>query len=74
MSSAEKLSLTGVIHPFSMEEKTVYFTRFFTHPKMMFLFLDPEARRIAARQTWEVAWENALVTVRKLDGSEFFIE
>lgn len=67
------LNTRGLLKPFSLEYKTEYLTRFMSTPAMVGLFDDPTLRTQMAEQIWRAEWLNAQVTVRLLDGNEYFI-
>lgn len=67
-------SLTGILLPFSMEDKTVYLARFHANRDMRDLYSDSKQRAEAAQEAFAAKWNEALVTVRRVDGSEFFID
>lgn len=57
-----------------MEPKLEYLTRFLASDKMTDLFPDVAQRQQMAAQTFATKWEDALVRVTKLDGTQFFID
>lgn len=57
-----------------MEPKLEYLTRFLASDKMTDLFPDATQRQQMAAQTFADKWEDALVRVTKLDGTQFFID
>ena len=70
----KKSSLTGLLHPYSMEPKNVFIDRFFQDAGMKDLFPDPKRLAQMANQVFKERLLNAQVTVTKLDGSIFFID
>lgn len=64
----------GLIQPMSMEDREHYLTRFAAHKGMIALFDDGAQRRDVAAQLFAARWQNATVTVRKLNGEMFFID
>jgi hypothetical protein len=64
----------SLIQPMSMEPFDHYVARFSIHKGMIALFNDDKQRRDVAIEIFEDRWEQALVTVRKLDGERFFID
>jgi hypothetical protein len=57
-----------------MEPKTSYLARFHANGDMRELFSEPAQRTEVASAAFAAKWAEATVTVRKLDGSEFFID
>ncbi len=57
-----------------MEPRDSYYARFETSPKMVDWFPDVKQRREVAEETFAAKWEEALVRVTKLDGTQFFID
>ena len=67
-------SLTGLLQPLSMEHKTVYLERFVANRDMRALFGDPAQCREMAEGVFRTRWFEAVATVRRADGVEFFID
>lgn len=64
----------SLIQPVSMEDREHYLDRFAAHKGMTSLFNDESQRREVAATVFAERWESAQVTVRKLDGTMFFID
>ena len=56
-----------------MEPQKSYVERFAASAKMIDLFPDTSQRREMAHQLFAEKWEEALVRVTKVDGTQFFI-
>lgn len=69
-----KNSLTGVLLPYSMEPKSEYILRVNRNPDMRELFPNPIERIKLALEAFQLKWDEALVTVTKADGTQFFID
>lgn len=63
-----------LIQPVSMEDKGRYVARFADHCDMRDLFSDEAQRREVAADLFAARWDEAPVTVRKLNGEMFFID
>lgn len=63
----------SLVQPFSMEDRQVYITRFSANPQMVAMFGDLNQRRQIAADIFRDRWQDALVTVTRLDGVQFFI-
>ena len=74
MASKLEQTLRGVLLPYSMEPKADYFTRVERNAEMRELFPNPTERIRLARQAFLAKWQEAPVTVTKLDGTMFFID
>ena len=57
-----------------MEPRSDYIVRFGSSTKMADLFPDATQRKEMAEQAFAEKWEEALVRVTKLDGTQFFID
>lgn len=64
----------GVLQPFSCETRTDYLRRFNANRDMRDLFGEPIHRASLANEAFRARWAKAMVTVRRLDGTEFFID
>lgn len=64
----------GLLHPFSLEPKQEYYSRFANSERMRDLFPDLGQRHEMAETLFAEKWEEALVRVTKLDGTQFFID
>lgn len=70
----KKQPIDGLVQPMSMEDKARYIWRFLNHKGMIAIFNDSTQRCQVAEQIFATRWENAQVTVRKLNGEMFFID
>lgn len=57
-----------------MEDRTVFQKRFVAHAAMRELFPDAAQRIEMANSAFKSKWDEASVTVTKLDGTQFFID
>lgn len=57
-----------------MEPKAAYITRINSNSDMRELFPNPIERVKLALEAFQLKWEEALVTVTKADGTQFFID
>ena len=57
-----------------MEDRKVFVSRFSGHREMQELFPDAAQRVQLANQAFAEKWEDAMVRVTKLDGTQFFID
>lgn len=64
----------SLLQPVSMEDREHYLSRFMSHKGMTSLFGDEAQRREVALQVFSERWENASVTVTKLNGEMYFID
>lgn len=69
-----KASPTGLIQPFSMEDRRSFVSRFANHGEMRELFPHLQQRIEMGNQVFNTKWEDAQVRVTKLDGTQFFID
>lgn len=66
--------LVNLIEPYDMEYKDIYISRFIANKDMKFLFKDnPSEAKVNAEKVWKENMLDATVTVRLLNGDEFFI-
>lgn len=63
-----------LINPYDMEERGRYVDRFQSHNAMKELFGESTQCQEIANQIWKDRMNDASVTVRMLDGREFFID
>lgn len=69
-----KDSHSSLVQPFSFETKVEYVDRFARHTDMAQLFPKLSQRFSMARQVFAARWKEALVTVSRVDGTQFFID
>lgn len=60
--------------PYSMEPKLSFLLRVNHNADMRELFPNPVERMKLAQQAFQLKWNEALVTVTKTDGTQFFID
>ncbi len=67
-------SLAGLLQPLNMEPRTSYIGRFVANRQMREIFHHTYQRAQMAETVFRARWKDALVTVTKADGEEFFID
>lgn len=64
---------SDLVQPYEMETKDRYINRFATHREMTATFNESTMCREIAEQIWRDRLQDASVTVRLLNGDEYFL-
>lgn len=64
----------SLVQPLSMEDKARYVARFIAHKGMCELYGSIAQRKSVAEEIFQERWNQASVTVKKLNGEMFFID